>query len=352
MLRLAVAVIGRCHAANLWQADIHLDNFMRADGKVYFLDGGDVNEARGSLAENTALDNLALFFAQFPVTMDQQATEFFQHYQSAYGESAPQWESTFPARIRDARLGRIANYERKLFRSTSAHRCTKDNACFLVHDRELEEAEVDNLVSDPDAFIDRGEVIKAGNTSTVARIDLNGRNYILKRYNIKSFGHGLKRMLQPSRAHHCWRNARVLQMLGIRTPHPWLFFEERRLWFLRRRAFLLCDYVPGQDLLTELESGELEGVEPAPLMDLFRKLFTVMREYLISHGDFKLSNFIVHDNELYVMDLDAMRRYRSRGRFLKLYAEDLQRFARNFQGTTLQVAADELVAEMSGATQS
>ena len=78
--KLAIEAMAGCHTAGLWQADIHLNNFMVAGGRVYVLDGGDIRSGDARLERKIVLNNLALYFAQFPVSMDIRIPELLKHY--------------------------------------------------------------------------------------------------------------------------------------------------------------------------------------------------------------------------------------------------------------------------------
>ncbi|HAG17753.1 MAG TPA: serine/threonine protein kinase, partial [Pseudomonas sp.] len=56
----------------LWQADLHLDNFLKADGQLYVVDGGGVKaETPGRpLSRERVLENLGVFFAQLPAEIE------------------------------------------------------------------------------------------------------------------------------------------------------------------------------------------------------------------------------------------------------------------------------------------
>jgi tRNA A-37 threonylcarbamoyl transferase component Bud32 len=51
----------------------------------------------------------------------------------------------------------------------------------------------------------------------------------------------------------------------------------------------------------------------------------------ISHGDMKGTNFIQSPRGIAVIDLDAMREYRTDSGFRRAQQRDLQRFLRNWQ---------------------
>src|SRR5690606_9890217 len=42
VLAEALAAIGQMHTQGLWQDDLHLDNLLRHDGRLYLIDGGGV----------------------------------------------------------------------------------------------------------------------------------------------------------------------------------------------------------------------------------------------------------------------------------------------------------------------
>ena len=344
VLEMGVKTVADCHQAGLWQNDIHLDNFMLSKDVVYVLDGGDIKSRGGSLDAETRLKNFAHFLAQFPVAQDTQSSKLFDLYSQHIAKTSEVDAVEFAQMIRKARRRRLNAYERKLTRSTTAHRCEQGGSFFYVYDRTIHSPELDRFISDPDAFIEGQPLLKDGNSSTVALIEIDKKNYVLKRYNIKTFWHGLSRACRPSRAYHSWRNASILEMLGVPTAHPLLFLEERVFWIFRRRAYFLCEYIEGSDLETAWSKQELETNEKETVA-LFRDLFRIFADYRISHGDMKATNFLVKEKILHVLDLDAMVRHRTDAKFKEKFSKDLQRFRKNWLGTLLEPEVDKLLSE-------
>lgn len=348
ILEMGVKAIAACHRAGLWQSDIHLGNFMLDAGIVYVLDGAGIKEGstgRGnSLDADTRLQNFALFLAQFPVEQDEHWPALLELYKLEAPEIRDVDDSEFASLLEKARRKRLNAFERKLSRSTTAHRSEQGASFFYVYDRSIHSRELERFLADPDSFIDETRLLKDGNSSTVAVVQIDERKYVLKRYNIKNFWHGLSRAVRPSRAHHSWRNASVLEMLGVATAHPFLYLEERLFWILRRRAYFLCEYIEGPDLGTAWEAGS-EDIDEGEIVRLFRKLFRVLADYRISHGDMKATNFLIADGKLYVLDLDAMVRSRSTAKFAEKFSRDLQRFRKNWVGTSLEPEIERLLIE-------
>jgi len=341
--QMGVKAIGDCHRAGLYQDDVHLDNFMLSAGVTYVLDGGDIKD---KLDVAKRRDNLAAFLAQFPAAQDKSWREAIDAYGNGASELFEGDINEFPSRVVAARRKRLSTYERKLTRSTTANRCEQGRDFFYIYDRSLHSPDLERFIDEPDSFIDEQRLLKDGNSSTVALVKINERNFVLKRYNIKSFWHGISRAFRPSRAQNSWRSASVLQMLGVATAQPFLFLEERAFWFLRKRAYFLCEYIESSDLRTAWENQELEASEEH-LVALFRDLFKTMAEYQISHGDMKATNFLIKQNKVYVLDLDAMTRTESREKFKDMFSKDMKRFQKNWEGTSMAPHIETLLTEVA-----
>lgn len=350
IMEMGVGMIARCHQAGLWQRDIHLGNFMLSQGKIYVLDGGDIKGEGKPLDRKTCLQNLAMFFAQFPIALDAGIAPLLGHYlKTADTLNAATTTEALTRELQDAviaaRKQRLHTYSRKLFRSTTAHRLVHTHNRMAIYDRVLHSSELEEIIEDPDRLLVNARMLKEGNSSTVAVVLFDGREFVLKRYNVKGFLHGLKRLFQPSRAHHSWRNAAILEMLGIATPHAVLMVEERALWLFRRRAWILSEYIDAENLLVQLENDK-DGTFPfASVVARFEVLLQSFQTYHISHGDMKASNFVIKDDRLYVLDLDAMKQHRSTEAARTLVMKDHERFSRNWTGTVFESAIQQMSRE-------
>ena len=342
----AVLLIGECHKKGVWQPDIHLDNFYFYRNEIYLLDGGDVKSVAGPLKDSYALTNLALFFAQFDVDFDINISSLLNKYEEKAGPISESARSTFPLGIKKARIKRLEKLWGKVFRSTTSNRIIKTSDRFAVCDRKLREKECKNIFLGADKYMDEGAALKAGNASTVAEVTLNNADYVLKRYNLKSTWRSVKYAFRSSRASRSWRNALALNMIGINTPHPCLFFEERILWHFRSRAFFLSENIKALNLLDYMNSRVLKDAEITLIIDAFKRLFKLMIYYKISHGDMKATNFILHENKLFVLDLDSMSRHRNPYFFRRAIQKDLDRFLKNWTGGKYESEFERLVASI------
>lgn len=335
LLTRIVSVIADCHARGIMQRDIHLDNFLLRNDEIFVLDAGELERQSGGIDAHSSMRNLALFLAQFPAHNDGFAAALHEHYRQQRPQI--QWRddtSVFLGLLRDKRVQRLQLVLKKLYRETSAHALRCDWKKFVVYERHLESPELQSFIRSPDEYIARGKIIKDGRSATVALVEIAGQKYVLKRYNIKSFWHRWRRQFRPSRAWVCWRNAHMLEMLGVATAKPLLMFE-RRFGPLRREAYFLCAYVPGEDALHFLRNEPKNWPAQARVIEQFRSVLRTFRDYSIVHGDMKATNFHISDKGIVVLDLDGMYQELNQQRFTKARAKDLQRFAKNWDDSPM-----------------
>ncbi|WP_068830225.1 lipopolysaccharide kinase InaA family protein [Pseudomonas sp. BMS12] len=324
----ALSAIGQLHAKGLWQADLHLDNLLRHEGSLFVIDGGGVQvEMAGQpLSRQRVLENLGVFFAQLPAELEPFTEELLVHYLLANGEHALPLEALLKE-VEKVRRWRLRDYLKKVGRDCSLF-AAKIGAFGLRVVRREQDAELTPLLGEIDACIDAGHLYKTGGAATVARVELNGRPLVVKRYNIKNWLHWLKRFWRPSRAWHSWVEGNRLTLLGIATPRP-LAVIERRWCGLRGRAYLVTEYCGGEDLIARF-APHVDGCPPQAELAALDRLFAALIRERISHGDFKGHNLFWDAGRWSLIDLDAMRQHAGRSGFARAYARDRARFLRNW----------------------
>lgn len=331
-LAVVLEAVGRLHRSGFVQSDIHLDNFIFQGDALFAVDGGGVLPIK---TEDDAKDNVALLFAQMPPTYDALAPELLSHY----GDITLVPDILLP-RIAAMRERRIGHYLKKTVRDCTQFERVNTPSAFVMVSRSHANKALLSVMKEPEAVMGSGQFLKQGNTATVMRVSKGQSDWVLKRYNIKSFWHGLSRCWRPSRAHTSWQSAHRLELLGVPTPQP-LGLRENRLGPLRREAYLLTEHVDGDSLKAWVMKHSANGFPPwldAQLVAIFSAFWGAQ----VTHGDTKATNFIVADECLYVIDLDGLQRYRFRWHFVNCYRDDLQRFMDNWQGQTWQHFAEVL----------
>ncbi|MDR0735351.1 MAG: hypothetical protein LBF51_00725 [Zoogloeaceae bacterium] len=328
----AVRAIARLHARGLWQEDLHPDNLLLQDGQLCFVDGGGIRaEMPGrALSPGLALENLGMFCAQWPIGMEAGLSGALAAYRAQNPDSGARMEASALRRaVARQRRARLRDWLRKITRECSSFHVRKQGAFgFCVARRDAEEG-IAPILENPDACIAAGHLYKDGGTATVARVEASGRTFIVKRYNIKHFRHALGRFWRRSRAWHAWREGNRLLALGIPTARPLALIERRWFWF-SGVAYLVMEYLPGEDILHRLQAGDTaaNAAEIAAVGALFADLVRAR----LSHGDMKGSNLIWHEKEARwaLIDLDAMRAHCQHLTFTRAHRRDCRRFLRNW----------------------
>lgn len=339
----ALAAVAHMHAKGLWQEDLHLDNLLRHDGQLYLIDGGGIKaETPGQqLSRQRVLENLGVFFAQLPKRLEPFIEELLVHYLLANAEHA------LPLEALQKQIDKVRNWRLKDYLEKAGRECTLFSVeRSLSGLRAIRRAEVPAMLpvlQNADALIDAGHLYKTGGAASVARIEVDGRTLVLKRYNIKNTAHWFKRFWRPSRAWHSWIEGHRLEFLDIATPRP-LAVLEQRVMGLRSRAFLVTEYADGPDLIEcfqpYVESGEAPEEQVQALVHLMQQL---IRER-ISHGDFKGHNLFWQDGQWSLIDLDAMCQHATHLSFAPAYARDRARMLRNWpSGSALHQRLDALL---------
>eukprot|EP01132_Coremiostelium_polycephalum_P012339 gene12339-15081_t len=260
-------------------------------------------EAGKPLSRNRVLENLGVFFAQLPKNLEPFTEELLVYYLLSNGEHALPLEA-LQKQVRKVSVWRLKDFLSKVGRECTLFSVVRGPFALRATRRE-EEAAMLPVLAQADALLDQGHLYKTGGAASVAKVEVAGRPLVIKRYNIKGFAHWLKRFWRPSRAWHSWREGNRLAFLGIATPKPLALLEKRFLW-LRSRAYLVTEYLPGPDIIERfapyVESGEAPEAELQALDNLFAEL---IRER-ISHGDFKGHNLFWHTDRWALIDLDSM----------------------------------------------
>lgn len=335
LLNELLALITKMHQAGLQQRDLHLKNFLLSDNKIYTLDPSEISRTKDGqpLTESSSVKNLALMFAQLPARYDVLCETLYPVYTNERGiiftgaglANLKKW-------IMYWRDYRLSQYERKVLRSTSRLICRKDKHTFSICDRSYDTKAMRALLQDLDAALaaPTTQILKAGNSSTVGLVEVDGRLLVVKRYNIKSFWHAIKRAVQPSRAATSWRNAHCLELLNIATPKP-VAMLEKRFGLFRNKAYFISEYVAGIKLQDYVDLKIHTQEEFQHIIDEIKDVFVNLAAAKISHGDLKATNILLVEGKPVLLDLDAMRLHRFTWGWQRAALRDQQRFLQNWQ---------------------
>jgi len=322
LLQRVTAEVAGMHNAGVVQHDIHPENFLLQGERILTIDGGDVRRrGSGPLNESMSLKNFGLFLAQFQAEIDHLVPELLVSYCAERGWPMSERRlSSLLDIVSEQRNVRKQDHISKAFRECTRFTCNRGFNRFSVCERKYDSPALRQILADPDQAIAAGQLLKDGNTATVALIEGPDGPLVIKRYNIKNWLHWLERMFRRSRAWASWANTFRLEFLGVDTPPPVAMVEER-IGPLRRRAYFVTEYVEGR-------TGDCVGDIEPHLQD-FEAMVTVVRTLAdagLCHGDMKASNFLLTGNGAVILDLDSLRETDDQN----LIAKDRERFLKNW----------------------
>lgn len=335
MVPALLQLMVRCHQAGIYQHDIHTDNILMTPRGLFLIDLASIRGMAGQpLSTKKSLSNLARLVAQFVPDQQQLILKKLNLYYLARGWIYGQTErENFKSLLNKAWQKRKETYLNKCFRACTMTAYFKDKRLEYAFKRSFFKRIGDQTIRDIDAFVEQGKKLKDGNSATVVMTEMGGRKVVIKRYNIKSYWHFLKRCWRPSRAANAWRQGNLLQLLGIATPQV-LGFVEKRLGPFRKQAYLFTAYI---DHASELASVYEHQAPRESELRQIKRIFQLMRDYQLSHGDLKASNLMLTDNgQLELIDLDAMQEHRYEWTFRRALNRDQKRFLRNWENKPLQ----------------
>jgi serine/threonine protein kinase len=209
---------------------------------------------------------------------------------------------------------RLSEVRRHALRASETLERIEDEGLSAVLDRTLcSPSAFRALVDRIDERMSAGQVLKdvhESRSTYVARLSVEGRDIVAKRYNHKGLVHAFARTIQGSRARNSWCGSHILKHLGIGVPRPWAFFEIRRgpiVW----SSYFLCEYVGAPSLYDTLERGQIGGEELANAARQVHEVLTSLARRRVTHGDLKLQNIVLGPDGAIIIDLDGIRFHRT-----------------------------------------
>jgi tRNA A-37 threonylcarbamoyl transferase component Bud32 len=241
----------------------------------------------------------------------------------------------FLNRIRHYHQQRIDQYLKKILRECTEIIYSETKFGYTLCRREIHNSEIQKLLEEPEEFFSASgsSYLKQGNTCTVKSVKVSGNRYVMKRYNPKGVLYELAHKGQISRARKSWINAHLLRFIGIPTPEP-IALIERRPALGERCSYFISRRVEGPSSWDFFCDHDVPDESKRQAADDLIIMLGRLHEHRISHGDMKGSNFLVRENKVWLIDLDAMIQHKHSRAFHASWQRDKTRFLKNWAKKT------------------
>lgn len=333
IFKAVIIEIATQHVLGILQHDLHLKNFLMTEKTIYTLDGAQIEVLPRLLARQESLNNLVLFLSQLGIDTESYQEILFRHYAEARGWSLKNEDfvELFQL-IKKCNECRWQRYEEKIFRDSTQFVRLSGLTMSGMYNRSYEGPQLLAFFKNPESAFapPAAKLLKAGNSATVIKLRMDGRDYVIKRYNMKNFWHRLRRCFSQTRAACCWRLANKLNLFGISTAMPIAFLENRILG-LRGVSYVVTEYVSGDHAGDYFTRHATRADKIQTMVKRISSLLKSVAKVDVSHGDLKISNILINAADQPVLiDLDGAREYYSLRGLQKAWQHELARFLMNF----------------------
>lgn len=332
-----VGVLAQLHRAGIVQKDLHAGNFLLKGEYIYVLDPGTIVSQDKPVAFKRGLRDLAKILICFSIFDKETVKSFFKRYVELQQTCVKEKYLDVFFKIIDKQH----KHDKKAFIKKMHRTCTRTQLehSFLrrcVFERHYACDDLTLFLQDPEKFLvgHTAGCLKMGGTCSVFKATLNHRLVVIKRYNLKGFMHGFKRLFQKTRAAISWDGAHLFEFSNIDTPKPIAFFEYR-FGFFKRQSYYVSEYIPGLSLDRYFEAQDSITPQVMSVVNKVIALLQTFARHRIYHGDMKANNFLLHEGTVYVLDLDAVRDYSSARKYKRFLRKDRTRFLKNWQALPL-----------------
>lgn len=314
------------HRAGVIQRDLHAGNFLIVGETLTALDPAQMRFFEEMPTLRKRLENLAVLLASISGLDAACRRRLLRTYFTATGEPFGEVEQELFETLLEPRKRRLLEMlMRKTTRSCTRYVRVKTRHARGVFRRDVwDERAAKALAEGIEQTMAGGEPLKRGNTCTVCRVRVGGRDAVIKRYNHRGWGHSLRHTIQGTRALRCWRHEWRLIYSEIATAAP-LGFVETMAGPVVRQSYLICEYVEGVSLREFMQQAG--PAERTRMIEAVETLLGELGRLGISHHDLKLTNFIVRGGEPALIDLDSIRMHRSRAQAKRIGQKMLREFA-------------------------
>ncbi len=313
ILKLAIQNIAEMHNTFIYQKDLHLDNLLYSRGVLYMVDSDAVVKIRNTIyrgknfREKFAVKNLALFFAQLYPWQDESIGGLLNVYHAARGDSHPKFSVQYiKSLVKKIRSSREKKYKKKTLRKCSEFDVIKNKRTFCVFTRKFGYELANQFILNSDRFIRDGDVIKKSSSTTIAKIHIDGKAFVVKRYSEKNYLPRIVHRSPKSRAVSLWQLGHLLRLNGIPTATPALVLEQKEGCF-SVESYIVTEYLHGMYLQEYLSKASAPS-EAEEISQKISQVLARLSQAAYAHGEVERANIWITNNTPVLIDLSGLKK--------------------------------------------
>lgn len=330
LLLILCREIARQHNKGVLQKDLHMGNFLLQRNKIFALDPGQMRFSKSPLRRKISLRQLASLACSLPENQIEAVSRLYEEYCLTRGwQHSVAERELFQEMINRHRKNMIRKSLKKCMRTSKRYQRIKFDRWLTVIKKDFcDGLDTSEFVPQIDVMMDKGQILKKGNTAYVSRIKFNDKDVVVKRYNHKGLFHSFRQTLKRSRARRSWLHSYRLRALEIPTANP-LAFIEYRCAGLVLKSYFISEFVEGQNLGQLLRNNTAADKNYKEILNQVEQLAGKMCRHRIVHHDLKPSNILITKTSPVLMDMDAIKIYKSNWLCKIRYSKSLKRLRRN-----------------------
>ncbi len=206
----------------------------------------------------------------------------------------------------------------KLFKNNPTYHFEKNFNHLIIYNKSKSTPSLNHLMNHPEDYLkEKMSFIKNNNKRTVAKLNIDEKNIIIKRYNFKSWLDWISKCpFRSSKAYRYWYYAHLFKNEGITTVNP-IAIIEKRVGPIWTHTYLIMEYFEGNTLNDLKDKSVLNEQNSSYIAEQLQNTLNKFNELNWVHPDFKDQNVLVVDQMVAILDLDEVHAYTFNNYFYK-----------------------------------
>lgn len=326
------------HNAGVLQKDLHLNNFLINPqlSVVYTIDGSTIHDYKTPLPKKVSIYYLALFFTQLGINPSAHYQMLFEVFCKIRGFTPTPHDFNYILRTMKKILKKKRqHFLKKVFRNSTQFKKIDTPSQKGMYDRNYKTPSLMACLAHPESIFLKSDtqILKADSAATIVKACIDGKFYIIKRYQYADRLHRIKRFFCKTRVALEWSFAQLLIEYNLGTAKPVAFIDE--VTICNGKSYIITEFVEGMHIGEFFVSFTTGSELHHKTADRFFSILKNLAALKLVHGDLKMTNILIDkDGQPFLIDLEKMKQFRFLLTLNKALKKDIKNFMRNWENRT------------------